>query len=65
VIIIEIYHLARTRTHKDWTISKTAEDFGLSIGLVSENLKIAEAMHKDSSIINCKNRLDALRKVGG
>lgn len=63
VIIIEIYHLARTANNPNWTISMTAEDFGLSVGLVSENLRIAKAMHRDESIINCKTRLDALKKT--
>jgi len=61
VILIELYHLARTRTNKDWTLADTAQDFSISIGLVSENLRIADAMHKDSRVLNCKTRQDALK----
>ena len=63
VIVIEIFHLYHTKHRPDWTVTKTAECFGLSIGLVSENLRIAEAMHKNDKIINAGSRQKALRMV--
>jgi hypothetical protein len=63
VIVLEIYHLTMSQRHKGWTIAQTAGDFGLSISLVSENLKIAEAMHRDGNLINCESRVKALRKI--
>lgn len=63
--IMEIYHLAQTIRHKGWTISKTAEHFGVSVGLVSENLKLAEAIHVNEKILKCESRQEALKKVGG
>jgi hypothetical protein len=65
VILIEIYHLARTQQFPLWTIAMTAQDFQISIGLVSENLRIAKTMHQDESLINCKTRVDALKRIGG
>jgi hypothetical protein len=63
VIVMEIYHLAMSQRQKDWTVTKTAEFFGLSIGLVSENLKLADALHTKPLIINCKSRVEALKKI--
>lgn len=65
VIIMEIYHLAHVQSSKTWTITDTARDFQCSIGLVSENLRIADRMHVDENIINCKTRQDALRRASG
>ena len=62
-MIIEIYHLVRTQTHSDWTIAKTAEDFQISIGLASESLRLARAMHKMEGLIDCETRQDALNKL--
>lgn len=65
VMIMEIYHLAMSQRHNDWTITNTAADFDVSVSLVSENLKIAKAMHIREDIINCKSRVDALKKLNG
>jgi hypothetical protein len=59
-MIMEIYHLAMSHNVKTWTISKTAEQFQCSIGLVSENLKLAHAIHITPAIINQTSRQDAL-----
>lgn len=63
VIVMEIYHLARASRDKYWTITRTAEDFGCSIGLVSENLKLASAIHATPEILKCDTRQDALKKL--
>jgi hypothetical protein len=66
VMIMEIYHLAMTyRYGKDWTISHTSLEFNVSVGLVSENLKLAKALHEDETIIKCESRQDALKKLNG
>lgn len=62
-MVMEIYHLAMTHRVKDWTITKTANDFGCSIGLVSENLRLAYAIHIIPNIIKCETRQDALKKL--
>ena len=64
VIILEIYHCVRLSKNPQWTMGETAKDFNVSIGLVSENLRIAEAMHKDKDLINVGSRQKALIKLG-
>ena len=64
VMIMEIYHLARITTSKGWTLSNTAIEFEVSVSLVSENLKLAEALHSDSKILKCESRQQALKKLG-
>ena len=63
-MIMEIYHLAMRARSVKWTISKTAAHFGVSIGLVSENLRLAHAIHTDPSIVKIATRQLALKKVG-
>lgn len=63
VTVMEIYHLAMLHREKGWTVTKTANDFGVSIGLVSENLKLAKEIHINSRILKCESRQDALRKM--
>jgi len=63
-MIMEIYHLAMRVKIRNWTISKTAAHFNVSIGLVSENLRLAHAIHADPSLIKIATRQLALKKVG-
>ncbi len=64
VIVMEIYHLATTSVKRDWTIAQTATVFGCSIGLVSENLRIAASFHDEkNTLINCKTRQEAVNKL--
>ena len=65
VIVIEIYHLAMTTRSKNWTITKTAEYFQCSIGLVSENLRLAELLHTDPTLSTLPTRQDALKRLNG
>lgn len=62
-MIMEIYHLAMLSRSRNWTITQTAEHFGVSIGLVSENLRLAHAIHLNDTIINIPSRQEALRKL--
>lgn len=65
VMVMEIYHLAMCARVKFWSISKTAEYFNCSIGLVSENLKLAHTLHNNPSLMNSPNRQEALKKLNG
>lgn len=64
-MIMEIYHLAMCHNEKSWTISKTAENFNVSIGLVSENLRLAHAIHNNPGLIKSPNRQEALKRLNG
>lgn len=66
VMVMEIYHLAmRQRSNNSQTVSETARYFGVSIGLVSENLRLAEAIHINPAFIQCVNRQEALKRLNG
>ena len=62
-IIMEILHLAGRLNYPDWTLAKTAHVFEVSIALVSENLKLADAIHRNERLTRCKTRQEALQKV--
>jgi hypothetical protein len=62
VTVMEIYHLAMCQREKGWTITKTAEHFECSIGLVSENLRLAQAIHTSEKLLQCESRQEALKK---
>lgn len=63
VLVMEIYHLAMNTREPGWTIGKTATDFEVSIGLVSENLRLANEIHRNDSILKCETRQDALKRL--
>lgn len=63
VLVMEIFHLAMTQRYRDWTITKTASHFQCSIGLVSENLRLAHAIHLNSHILDSSSRQEALRRL--
>lgn len=60
-MVMEIYHLTMCHRQKGWTITRTAEHFDVSIGLVSENLRLAHALHSYESLVKCETRQDALK----
>lgn len=62
VIILETFHLMRTIQVKTWTIKDTARDLEVSIGLVSEDLKLAKAIKADESLKDL-SRNKALKKI--
>ena len=62
-MIMEIYHLAQSRRNKTWTIRNTADYFEVSMGLVSENLRLAQSIHAKPELIKLPTRQDALRKL--
>jgi len=63
-IIMEIYHLVRSEKNPNWSVKETAHDFQVSVGLVSENLNLAKAMHDDPNVMNEKSRQRALIYIG-
>ena len=63
---MELYHLAMCQRERGkWTVTKTAEHFKCSIGLVSENLRLAHAFHKNAALIQSPNRQEALKRLNG
>lgn len=64
-LVMEIFHLAACQNDKKWTIERTAKYFCVSIGLVSENLKLAKAIHYNPSVMLYTSRQDALRRLNG
>lgn len=65
VLVMEIYHLAMTTRSKNHTITKTAEHFSCSIGLVSENLRLAILLHSNPELMALPTRQDALKRLNG
>lgn len=65
VIVMEIYHLTMNHRSKGWTLKRTAEHFNVSIGLVSENLRLAHALHINDKLLKCESRNEALKKLNG
>lgn len=63
-MVMEIYHLAQCQRIPRWTITKTAEYFQVSVGLVSENLRLANAIHVDATLTRLTHRQDALKVLG-
>lgn len=63
IIILELFHLTQ-KTKKKWGYRDTAKYFGLSLGLVAENMKLAIEIHKDESLMECVSRNQAIIKSG-
>ena len=63
VMIMEIYHFAMRHREKEWKLIQTADYFDVSIGLVSENLQLALAIHTNEAILKCETRYAALHKI--
>lgn len=64
VLLTSMYHIAQTYRNSKWTIHQTAEYFGCSDGLISENIKIADCIQKDElTFMKMKTRREALRYI--
>lgn len=63
VTIMELYHLTMSFHDSNWTLKRTAEFFNVSISLVSENIRLGYAISLDPDLLNCKTRIEALKKV--
>lgn len=62
-MVMEIFHLAAIAHDSSWTLTKTANYFEVSIGLASENLRLAQALHVNEGLMSCTTRQEALRKM--
>jgi hypothetical protein len=60
VIVMRLYHSVMLHRHTDWSIRKFAQQTGHSSALISENLRLAEALDKFPKINECKSRQSAL-----
>lgn len=60
VVLIAMYHNYQCIKDKKWKLSQTASYFGVSIGLVSENLKLFK---KWDIVKDCDNRKIALEVI--
>jgi len=58
-----LFHLAMSHKEKSWTIAKTAQYFDVSVGLVSENIRLANAIHLNERILKCQSRQEALKRI--
>lgn len=59
-IVMRLFHSAMIVRDKGWNIKKFAETTGFSSALISENLRLAEALDRFPKINDCKSRNDAL-----
>lgn len=59
-LIINLYHCLMVLEHDDWQMRQTAKYFNISLGLVSEDIKLA--IHIEL-VKSCKYRKDALELV--
>ena len=62
-LIMSLFHLTASCSEEGWTVTKTAHSFECSIGLVSENLKLAREIDKNPKLIQCKSRMEALERI--
>jgi len=62
VIVMDLYHKIKFFRYKKWSLRKTATYFGVSIGLVSENLWLAKNLMLMRA---CNNRKEALILLRG
>jgi hypothetical protein len=60
VCLIHLYHSHQLLHDKRWTLINTAVYFGVSIGLVSENIKLAKAIDTRPELMKCDSRQKAL-----
>lgn len=64
VVLMDMFHLSKRANDKHWTLKDTALHFSVSVGLVSENIQLANAMnHKHPDLFNCESRKIALTKL--
>jgi hypothetical protein len=63
VTLMELHHLRMKAQNPKYTLSQTAHYFGVSMGLVSENLRLALIFHTQPALLNCPNRQEALKQI--
>lgn len=62
-IIMSLFHATACQRDKSWNLTMTAKSFDCSIGLVSENLRLAKLIDDNPTLINIPTRQDALKKL--
>lgn len=63
VSLMELLYLSKRMNDKHWTLNDTAAFFSVSIGLVSENLKLANELNNNPELAICETRQKALDKM--
>jgi hypothetical protein len=63
VRIMGLYHLCQLEINNKWTIQNTANYFKVSMGLASENLRLAELFTDFPDLANQETRKDALALI--
>lgn len=64
-VLISLYHTAMCMRYKTWTLNDTALHFEVSIGLVSENIRLAKAIDGilGDKLQTCETREKALKLI--
>jgi len=62
ITFLETYHLMRTLKNPLWTQADTAKTFEISIGLVSEDLKLAKKIRENGELKKL-SRNTALKRI--
>jgi hypothetical protein len=64
-VLISLYHTAMCVKYPTWVIKDTASHFEISIGLVSENIRLAKAIDGPDGpkILKCKTREEGLKFI--
>ena len=62
VALVSLFHNARLSKNKHWKLINSANYFNVSIGLISENLKLSKNWDE---IKECKSRNEALILLKG
>lgn len=63
VLVMQMYHALCLHSNKHWKLGDTAKYFGVSIGLVSENLRLAKAFDDKPEIMKLDSRQKALDAI--
>lgn len=63
VHIIGLFHYSMVLKNKKWRVKDSARSLGISIGQVSEDLKLCRLIEKYPILENCMTRKDALISV--
>lgn len=61
-MVMELYYYG-TRDLPEFRLRHMANYFKVSISLVSENLKLADAIHKDERFLKIESRNQALKEL--
>ncbi len=65
-VLIALYHQAMCLKFTNWTLMDTSQHFSISIGLVSENIRLArfiDSKEFGSKLMKCETRERALKLI--